>query len=272
MTNPNDPHDADFRATLPVDLQSLDRELSGIRIEERPSFGPELEGELLQGWRTRARIGSRASATRIRTRTLMAAGLAGLMIAGVSVPSARAAVFQLVRTVAEEAFPAFFAPEPEPELQLPEIEVQEPAPVASEQRTGVVVSPVNASDEFETSNPDLPTLPVVEITFPEIISRQEAADMIASHYPLELQEAGVEGAVKLLFWVDGQGIPENIQIHAGSGNQRLDYVAMRAARELQFRPATRNGVGVGTWVEVQVYFFALTGAGIIGSDSMDSPI
>jgi len=270
MTNPNDPHDADFRATLPVDLQSLDRELSGIRIEERPSFGPELEGELIRGWRTRERTGSRAS--RIRIRTLMAAGLVGLMIAGVSVPSARAAVLQFVRTVAEEAFPAFFAPEPEPEFQLPEIEVQEPAPVAPEPRTGVVVSPANASDEVETSNLYLSTIPVVEITFPELISRQEAADMIASHYPLELQQAGVEGAVNLVFWVDGQGIPGNIQVRASSGNRQLDYQAMLAARELQFRPATRNGVGVGTWVEVRVHFFALTGAGIIGSDSMDSPI
>ena len=94
--------------------------------------------------------------------------------------------------------------------------------------------------------------------------------MIASHYPLDLQEAGVEGAVKLLFWVDTQGTPENIQTSESSGNQRLDYAAMQAARELRFRPATRNGVAVGTWVEVEFYFFALTGAGIIGSDSMDS--
>jgi len=268
MTNPNDPHDADFRATLPVELQALDGELSGIRIEERPSFGPELEGELIRSWRIRASTGSRAS--RPWVRILMAAGLAGLMIAGVSVPSARAAVFQLVRTVAEEVFPAFFAPESEAGLQLPEIEVPEPTPVAPQPRTEVVVSPADVSREIETSMPDLPTLPVVEITFPEIVSRQEAIHMVASHYPLDLQEAGIEGAVKLLFWVDTQGTPENIQTRESSGNQRLDYAAMQAARELRFRPATRNGVAVGTWVEVDFHFFALTGAGIIGSDSMDS--
>jgi TonB family protein len=269
MTNPNDPHDADFRATLPADLQALDRELSGIRIEERPSFGPELKGELTQAWRTRARGAPMAS--RPWVRTLMAAGLAGLMIAGVSVPSARAAVFQLVRTVAEEVFPTFFAQDAEPELQLPEIEAQEPAPpVAPKPRAEVVVSPADASNEVVTSMPDLPTLPFVETTFPEIISRQEAARMIASYYPLELQEAGVEGAIKLLFWVDTHGIPENIQTRESSGNQRLDYAAMRAARNLRFHPATRNGVAVGTWVEVDFHFFALTGVGIIGSDSMDS--
>ena len=266
MTNPNDPHDADFRATLPADLQALDRELSGIRIEERPSFGPELKGELTQAWRTRARAAPTAS--RPWVRTLMAAGLAGLMIAGVSVPSARAAVFQLVRTVAEEVFPTFFAQEAGPDLQLPEIEVREPAPVAPQPRAEVVVSPADASNEVVTSMPGPQRLPVVETTFPEIISRQEAARMIASYYPLELQEAGVEGAIKLLFWVDSQGIPENIQTRESSGDQRLDYAAMRAARNLRFHPATRNGVGVGTWVEVDFHFFALTGVGIIGSDSV----
>ena len=45
---------------------------------------------------------------------------------------------------------------------------------------------------------------------------------------------------------------------------------MLAAREIQFRPATRNEVAVGTGVEVDVHFFALSGLGIIGSDSMNS--
>ncbi|MFH1764431.1 MAG: energy transducer TonB [Gemmatimonadota bacterium] len=269
MTKPNDPLDADFRATLPADLQSLDRELSGIRIEERPSFGPELERELLQAWRHRERPESRSARPWIRT--FMAATLAGLMIAGVSVPNARAAVLDFVRTVVEEAR-EIFAPGPVADLQLPEVEVREAAPVAEEPMTGVVVSPMDASDEVEEADPDFPTIPVVEITFPELISRSEAAATIASHYPPELQQAGVEGEVKLLFWVDAQGIPENIQFSQGSGNQRLDYAAMRAARDLRFRPATRNGIAVGTWVEVGVHFFALSGAGIIGLGSTDSGV
>ena len=90
--------------------------------------------------------------------------------------------------------------------------------------------------------------------------------MIASHYPIELQEAGVEGGVRLQFWVNESGTPESIQVREGSGNRQLDYAALLAARDLKFRPATRNGVPVGTWVEVNVHFFALSGAGIIGLD------
>jgi TonB family protein len=267
MTKPNDPHDADFRGTLPADLQSLDRELSGIRIEERPSFGPELEGELLHLWQTRTKPGSRLS--RPWVRTLVAAGLAGVMIAGVSVPTARAAVFEFVRTVAEEVG-YFFAPEGTPEVQLPEVQVREAPPADPDPMTGVVVSPMDASEQVETSPPEFPTIPVVEITFPRLVSMSETSAMIASHYPPDLQQAGIEGAVKLLFWVDETGSPQNIQLRKGSGNQQLDYSAMRAAREIRFHPATRNGIAVGTWVEVNVHFFALSGAGIIGLDSTDS--
>ena len=264
MTKVNDPHDADFRATLPADLQSLDSELSGIRIEERPSFGPELRGELAQAWQARKGRGSRAP--RRWVRNLMAAGIAGIMIAGVSVPQARAAVFGFVQTMVEEVLPNLFTPEPE--IQLPDIQVQEPDPVPSEAGNERVVSPVDASEEVETPMPELQALPNVEFTYPEIISRQEAAAILAAHYPPELQREGIEGSVRLWFWVDVNGKPEgNIQLRESSGNQQLDYEAMLAAREFRFRPATRNGVAVGTLVEVDVHFFALTGVGIIGSDT-----
>lgn len=264
MTKLNDPHDADFRATLPADLQSLDRELSGIRIEERPSFGPELERELARVWGARADAASGAS--RPWARMLIAACLAGVMIASVSVPSARAAVFEFVKAVAEEVG-GFLVADTQPELQLPEVVVQEPAPDVSQPMTGVEVSPRDASAGAETSDAGPPMLPVVEVTFPELISRQDAGDMIASYYPVELQRAGVGGSVKLQFWVDERGTPESIQVREGSGNQRLDYAAMRAARDLRFRPATRNRNPVGTWVEVTLHFFPLSGAGIIGMDS-----
>lgn len=262
MTTPNDPRHDDFRGTLPADLQGLDAELSGIRIEERPSFGPELERELLGAWRAR----KKGPAPRRWVRLLAAAGVAGLMIAGVSVDSARAAVGGLLEALAHVITPE----EAPPETVLPEIHVEEPADPEPEPATDMVVSPADVSEDMETSEPDFPTLPRVVITFPEIVSRQEAARIIASHYPKDLQEQGIEGRVKLQFWVSEQGIPENIQIRVSTGNHGLDRAAMLAMREIRFRPATRNGVGVGTWVEVGVHFYALTGAGIIGSDSMET--
>jgi len=266
MSTSNRSPDADFRESLPEELRELDRELSTIRIEERPSFAPELKRELARSWQ--ARGGARAPRARPWARILIAASVATLMIAGVSVPSARAAIYQIVRTVASEAFPGLIPPEPE--VRLPEIEVQEAPPVVEESRTDLVVSPVNVSDETPDAEPDLPTIPAVEITLPRLVSRKEATEIVAAHYPEELQEKGVEGSVKLLFWVGTHGSPENIQMRESSGDPRLDYAAMRAARGFQFIPATRNGVAVGTWVEVEVHFFAFSGVGIIGSDSLES--
>ncbi|MBT8395845.1 MAG: energy transducer TonB [Gemmatimonadetes bacterium] len=263
MTKPNDPPDRDFRATLPADLQALDRELSGIRIEERPSFGPELEGELAEAWKVHQ--ASRTKARPAWRRTLLAAAIAGLMIAGVSVPGARAAVLELVRTVAEEAFPGFFAAEEQAEIQLPEIRVQE-EPVTAP-TSEVVLSTADVSDEPAPAPVEFPTLPEVEVTLPELISRQEAEEIVASEYPEELKRAGVEGSVELQFWVDELGRPDNIGFKNGSTNNQLNFAAMRAARGFRFRPATRNGVAVGTWVRVTVHFYAMTGTGFIGSDT-----
>jgi TonB family protein len=263
MTNPNDPHDADFRATLPADLQSLDRELSGLRIEERPSFQPELESELARAWESQQ--AEARPAGRSWKRTLLAASLAGLMIAGVSVPSARAAVYQLVRTVAQEALPNLFAPEPEPEVELQEILVQEPALVLSEPLDELVVTPADVAEEAEESPSQLSMIPEVAITMPGLLSRQEATRIVESKYPQHLQEAGIEGAVKLWFWVDEFGRAENVHVQRSSLNLELDRAAQEAARELSFRPATRNGVPVGTWVELTFHFFAGSGTGIIGS-------
>ncbi|MGD2121927.1 MAG: energy transducer TonB [Gemmatimonadota bacterium] len=258
MTNTHGPHDADFRATLPPDLQALDKELSGVRIEERPSFQPELERELARAWKSQQAEGP----TKQRTwkRTLLAASLAGLMIAGVSVPSARASVFQLIQTVAQEALPGLFAPEPEPEIELQGITVQEPEAV-----TELVVTPADISDDAPAPASELSTLPEIPVTLPALLSRQEATRIVESKYPQELKEAGIEGAVTLQFWVDGSGVPNNIQYQKSSGNRELDFAAAEAAQELRFRPATYNGAPVGTWVEVTIHFFAISGAGIIGS-------
>ncbi len=266
MTKPNEPPDKDFRATLPADLQALDRELSGIRIEERPSFGPELEGELAEAWR--AHQASRGEARPRWRRTLLAAAVAGLMIAGVAVPGARAAVLGLVRTVAEEAFPNFFGPEEQAEVQLPEIEVTEPA--SPEPETEVVVS---AADPFEEPEPPVhqfSTLPEVPTTLPELLSRREAEQIIAAEYPAELKEAGVGGSVELQFWVTSMGMVENISFQNGSSHLQLNFAAARAAQKFQFKPATVNGVPVGTLVKVTVHFHAMTGQGGFAPDTSTS--
>jgi len=251
MINRKDPSDADFVAALPPELQELDRELSALRIEERQSFGPELEGELIREWSQAPFRGSGLPSA--WKRNLLAACLACLMMAGMAVPAARASVARLVRSVLEETAPSLFAPAPEPEL--PEIRVVEPSvelaqePVATAEVSGpaVVQDTPPVVDEGARFRE-------VDYSYPEILFREEAENIIASFYPTALQRAGVGGAVRLLLWVDASGRVDHIQMREGSGYQSLNVAAMRAARELRFRPATRAGDPVGTWVEFTVNF------------------
>ena len=251
MTDRHNPSDADLSAALPPELRELDRELSAIRIEERPSFGPELEGELLREWQAGPRQETRSFWPTVRI--LAAACMAFIMVAGLAVPSARASVAQFVRTVLEEAAPSLFQEAAEPEL--PEIRVVEPAEVvsSSEATATAEVSPPEVDLEEQPAT-ELNDLPTVESSYPEIMFREEAENIIASFYPVTLQRAGVGGAVRLMLWVDADGRVDNIQMREGSGYRSLNLAAMRAARELRFRPATRGGVAVGTYVEFTVNF------------------
>ena len=74
---------------------ALDAELRGLRIEERASFAPELEGEL-----QRRRFEPADAGRGGRHRLLMAAGVALLLI-GVAVPPARASLVALMHALAD---------------------------------------------------------------------------------------------------------------------------------------------------------------------------
>ncbi len=251
MNRRPNPSDADFAASLSPELRGLDAELSAIRIEERPSFGPELEGELLREWREMPPASERRVGPGIRI--LLAACLACVMVGGLAVPSARASVAGFVRTVLKEAAPALFQ-EPE-EPVLPQIRVEEPADVAPSdeaQATTQVSPPVLDLEEEPMARPG--EFSPVEFSYPEIRFRQEAEALIASFYPVALQRAGVGGAVRLMLWVNAEGRVDNVQMRGGSGYRSLNLAAMRAARELTFNPATRAGVPVGTYVEFTVNF------------------
>ena len=168
MTNRRPPSDAEFSAGLPPELQELDRELSALRIEERPSFAPELEGELIREWKGAPFKAARGFSS--WKRNLLAACLAFLMMGGMAVPAARASVARLVRTVLEEAAPALFMRAPEP--QLPEIRVVEPeaASIPEPVTGGEVSAPVvNLGDS--PAQTDDGTFHEAEYSYPEIMFR-----------------------------------------------------------------------------------------------------
>jgi TonB family protein len=247
MSRTHSPSDPEFRATLPADLQELDRELSAIRLEERPSFAPELEAELVRAWEARRNPSSERS--RPWVRMLLAAGFAGLMVTGFAVPAARASVWDVVRALRGERAPEVTAPPQETRLPGVRVDVP-PAPPA----VPVAPAPRETPPDPVATEAWEPFLPAREVTFPQLLHGQETERVIQSHYPMALQRAGVGGSVRVMFWLDSLGVPDNIEIREGSGFPGLDEAATRAARDLRFEPATRDGVPVGTWVEFTIRF------------------
>lgn len=234
------------------DLQALHRELSEIRIQERSSFGPELEKELERRWGGRRRRTARPA-----RRTLALAAGVVLLLTSLSVPPARGALVRLIQATVD------LAPDPEPETissdARPMRAVPPPASIEEEDEAEPIPEPAAR----RTPEPPLAEegLPREEVTVypvrsvpPEIWDRAASRRVVSRFYPPELAEQEIGGVVGLLIFVDSEGRPAQFRVNRSSGLAELDRAALMAAPRLRFLPARRNGETVGTWVAFDVRF------------------
>ena len=250
---------------LPEDLAALDAELASIRYEERPSFGPELKAELLREWRSGA-----APRRHWPVRELMAAGLAGLLMVGLGVPSARAALVRLVDVVRAPIEDRVAPPTTAPTVPLLPFD----APSTGTEEFHVV--PPRLIDEPPPARSTVvPRYDGPEATFPELLDRAGTENLIRDNYPLAFQRRGVGGTVRLRLWVDSTGVVDVANVATGSGVPELDHAAVQVAPNFHFTPARRRGKAVGTWVEFDVRFQPLRdtedSAGVLEIDAIDRP-
>lgn len=228
---------------LPPELAELDAELSSLRYEERPSFGPELEAELGREWA--ALQGRRYWPV----RQLMAAALAGLLMVGFGVPSARAAIIRFVGSLqggpdeVRETVPPIQTPLAFP-FEAPDTDADD----------AVVTSPPLLSNGPAFGSGSVAPYTGPEATFPELRERSQVEDLIRRNYPVTFQRAGIGGVVRLLLWVDSTGAVDFVNLGASSGVPELDRAALQVAPAFRFDPARRRGSAVGTWVEFDVRF------------------
>lgn len=223
---------------LPDDLRSLDRELSSIRYEERPSFAPELRAELARAWAEEPARRHRAA-----WRHAAAAALVALLLGGASVPSARASFVRLVEALvpagAVEQTPAVasewpsVAPAPEPADEA----------AASETPSESVVE---TTTEVEAEGPAW--------VLPQMLDRVEAEEMLRDAYPAALQLGGIGGTVRLRLWVDDEGRASEPSVVRSSGFDELDRAALRIVPRFRFVPALQRGSPRGTFIEFPVFF------------------
>ena len=73
-------------------------------------------------------------------------------------------------------------------------------------------------------------------------------------YPMDLWDAEVRGMTTLRVRVTEEGWVDSVEVLEASGYPAFDSAAVRGARQLQYRPATRNGKRLTVWARVPVHF------------------
>lgn len=89
---------------------------------------------------------------------------------------------------------------------------------------------------------------------PLLGNRDQFGRMVWYFYPLELQRAGVEGAVELAIFIDKEGQVSNVRVESSSGWPRMDEAALQLAHRMEFLPAFMRDQLVGVWVHQRVCF------------------
>ena len=228
-------------------LARLDRDLREIAIEERSSFAPELRAELASEYaqiEPAGRSGERWGRVGLR----VAAAVALLLVGTWLVPPARASLVRWLRPLPEVA-PASVDPLPEPSPPAVVVDVPDsPAPDDLRAEPERTLPAAQADDEPNDSLLRLPP------TLPSLADREHARRIVTDEYPVDLQEGGIGGVVRVLLWVGLDGVADSPTVRVSSGVPALDEAALRATRSFRFLPATRAGQKVGTWVEFSVRF------------------
>jgi len=230
---------------LSDDLKALDEELRSIRYEERPSFGPELRAELARIWAEEPRRRPPAF------RYLAAAAIAGLLLVGASVPSARASLVRLLGTFSEEETPIVAVTAPPAEQAAAAA-----AAVPVEDEPLVEVTPEPEPEPQPTVPETAPTTEMepVSAARPQLLDRNRAQLLLEDVYPIALQRQGVGGVVGLRIFVDTNGLAVTPQVMTSSGVPELDNAALRAAQLFRFQPAMQGSTPVATWIDMPVTF------------------
>lgn len=247
---------------LPPELAGLDRQLKGIAIRERCSFGAELRATLEEERRmTARRMGCSEPSRRWSSPRTTVVAVAGALFLGgalLAAPSARASLAKLMEGVrsSESSGDGDVASQPGLPTALDERGGAAEARGQAAEARGDVDEAREASalpsTPEQVAHLDVPA--GAPATFPRLLDPSDARQAVAVRYPSVLQEAGIGGTVRVLAWVDADGTADHLQVGESSGVAALDRAALGAAGAFRFRPAMRGPQPVGTWVEFAIRF------------------
>ncbi len=159
------------------------------------------------------------------------------------------------------------APPPPPPAEMetpppPEPEETEPPPELNEQSTplslsdldldisagsgGVFGQKLNFGGEQSLEN-------VAIFDIADLDQRPRAVSQIAPRHPPELLKAKIEGSVVLLFVLNENGRVQDLRVESSS-RPEFEKPALAAIRRWRFKPGTREGKPVRSYVRQQIVF------------------
>lgn len=73
-------------------------------------------------------------------------------------------------------------------------------------------------------------------------------------YPIDLWDKDVEGSSLLRIRITQEGAVDSVSVLESSGYLAFDSSAVRAAKEMRFDPASRDGEAVSVWAHLPFRF------------------
>ncbi len=89
---------------------------------------------------------------------------------------------------------------------------------------------------------------------PDIINRGELMRALEREYPPLLRDAGIGGTTLVWFFIDEEGIVQNVEVNQSSGHTALDQAALTVAPVIRFTPALNRDQRVPVWVSIPITF------------------
>ncbi len=126
-------------------------------------------------------------------------------------------------------------PTPSPTAPLPDPVPEEVTPVRADQlRAGPDFTPYTVA--------------------PDITNRAEVVAELERAYPEELREEGIGGTANIWFFINDEGVVEDLRVQRSSGHPDLDGAALQVARAIRFTPALNRDEPVPVWVAFPITF------------------
>jgi len=89
---------------------------------------------------------------------------------------------------------------------------------------------------------------------PSITNRSEVVAAMVQAYPPLLKDAGIGGTVRVYFFINEEGVAEQVRLDESSGHSALDEAALNVAGVYAFEPALNDETPVPVWVSFPITF------------------